>query len=63
MLLIAASIGTEVNSAETSYEMMVSICLECDMFDVLYEIPCVLNMMGELPTKGFSILANSLAIS
>ena len=63
MMLVAASIGTEVNSAETSYEVMISsawsmTCLICSM-----KSPVFLMWWGELPTRGFKILANSLATS
>ena len=30
------------------------------MFDLLYEIPCVLDVMWELPTRGFRILKGSI---
>ena len=53
MMLIAASIGTEVNSAETSYEVMVSFacsvtCLICSMKSTVF-----LMWWGELPHQGF----------
>ena len=43
MMLIAASIGTEVNSADTSYEVMVSsawslTCLICSMKSHVFDV-------------------------
>ena len=62
MMLMAGSMGHDVNSAETSYEV-IFICLESAPFHSFYKVTCVLDMVGELPTKGLRILANSLATS
>ena len=63
MILVAASTGTEVNSADYIIWSDDLICLEFDFFDLLDEVLCVFDVVGELPTRGFNILANSLATS
>ena len=61
MMLRAGSTGTEVNRADTSQELRHSpgakvMCFTCSTKSWVLFICC-----GDLPTKGFRILASSLA--
>ena len=46
MILMAGSMGTDVNSAETSYEAYTFIGLQSDPFQLLDKITSVLNVVG-----------------
>ena len=63
LMLIAGSMGTDVNSAEISYEVIHSLVWRVIPFICSTKSPVFLMWWGELPTKGHRILANSLATS
>ena len=62
MMLMAGSIGTDVKSAETSYDT-IAFGFQSDPFQLLNKVSSVLYVVGELPTSGLRILDNSLASS
>ena len=63
MMVMAESIGTDVKSAETSYEVIHSV--GCNMIPLTYctKSPVFLMWCGDFPTKGLRILESSLATS
>ena len=63
MMLMAGSTGTDVNSEETSYEVILSCAWRVIPFICSIKSPVFLMWCGELPTKGLRILANSLTTS
>ena len=55
MILVASSIGTEVNSADTSYEVMISSAWSLTSWICWMKSPVFLMWWGELPTRDFKI--------
>ena len=63
MMEMADSTGTDVNSASTSYDTMHSS--GCNWMPLILSMKSRLfiTQYGDLPTRGFSILDNSLAVA
>ena len=47
MMFMAGSMGTNVKSADTSYDTILSIGFQSDPFQLLNKVTSVLNMVGE----------------
>ena len=63
MMVIADSIGTDVKSAETSYEVIHSVGLSVIPLTCCTKSPVFLIWCGDFPTNGLRILESSLATS
>ena len=63
MMVMADSMGTDVKSAETSYEVIHSVA--CNLIPLICctKSPVFLIWCGDFPTKGLRILESSLATS
>ena len=63
VMVMADSVGTNVNSAETSYEVMHSVGCNLIPLTCCTKSPVFLMWCGDFPTKGLRILESSLAAS
>ena len=63
MMVIAGSIGIDVKSAETSYEVILSPGCSIISLTCCTKSPVFLMWCGDFPTKGLRILDNSLGTS
>ena len=61
MMLRAGSTGTEMNRADTSYELRHSTGAKVMCLAYSTKSWVLFMLCGDLPTKGFRILASSLA--
>ena len=63
MMLMAGSMGTDVNSTFTSYDMMYSSCCSWMHFICCMKSQVFWTLCGDFPTKGFRIVASSFDVS